>query len=280
MCRNWRLSIFSTGLALLLIFTGNETSGQMLDAGFKLGGGLFTAISDDDEFGNIAKIHPVPAFSGGGVLSFKIKDRYFLHTEYLFSTKGKKIKGRTDSSLEDNITHYFIEIPILYNVYFRGKLNLRQQDNRQYKWYIGAGPNFSYWVGGRGTVYNTEFDEYEVPPLDYKIRFGERPENDGSLDVYMRNVRRFQLGANFGGGILLEPMTGQKIMIDLRIEVGHTWSGTPESADYAIPLTYADNLRARHLGCRLSCLYLWEKNLDKKVRNKGKSTLKVKKNRR
>jgi hypothetical protein len=52
--------------------------------------------------------------------------------------------------------------------------------------------------------------------------------------------------------------------------------GKPSSADYVIPVTYDDNLQARNLGFRFSVMYLYESNLNKKVRNKGKSNLKAK----
>jgi hypothetical protein len=63
-------------------------------------------------------------------------------------------------------------------------------------------------------------------------------------------------------------------MIDLRMELGPTWLGNAESASYALPPSYDDNLRARNLGVRFSVMYLFETNLDKKIRNKGKSTKK------
>jgi hypothetical protein len=87
--------------------------------------------------------------------------------------------------LSDNIVYNFIEVPMLYNVHFRGTIG-----PRQYKWYVGAGPLFSYWLGGRGTVINNEYAENDFPPTDYRIRFGERSEDDISGDVYMNDVKR------------------------------------------------------------------------------------------
>jgi hypothetical protein len=166
-------------------------------------------------------------------------------------------------------------LPVLYNIQFKGKLKLKNE--KHFKWYAGAGPVFSYWLGGKGTIKDKELTENEIPQLDYKIKFGARTDQDeGRVDViYLKDVKRFQLGFNIGAGLILEPPNSiSRIMLDMRFEIGHTWLGKPKSADYVIPVTYDDNLKARNMGFRLSAMYLFEFNLDKKVRKKGKSTFK------
>ena len=237
--------------------------------GLKTGGQLSWVRSDDRNFREVVKITPVPGYNAGAVFAFKVKDRYFLHTEYLFSTKGKVVRGKVDEALEDRVTYHYIDVPILYNIHFRGSLG----SMRKFKWYAGAGPLFSYWLGGKGRINADEFAENDFDPFDYKIRFGERGEDLGETNIiYMNDVKRLQLGFAIGGGILLAPQKNHKIMIDLRAEIGHTWMGTSTSADYVLPVTYDDNLKARNMGLRFSVMYLFETNLDKKVRNKGKST--------
>ena len=241
---------------------------QILHFGVKAGPQVSWMVSDDAGFKDQVKINPRPGYNAGFVLSFKVKDRYFLHTEYIYSIKGKVNRGRIDKVLEDRITYNYIEVPMLYNIHFRGKVG----SARLFKWYAGAGPLFSYWLGGKGWINSDEFEENNFPPFEYKISFGERGEDIGETNIiYMKDVKRFQLGFNIGGGIMLEPANGGKIMVDLRFDVGHTWLGTSASADYVLPVTYDDNLKARNMALRLSVMYLFEKNLDKKVRNKGKS---------
>ena len=268
----------ATGGLLLLIFAmlGTiRTYSQVMQFGVKGGAQLSWFASDDREFRKSVNIQPRPGYNAGIVLSFKVKDRYFLHTEYVYSTKGKTNRGKVDKVLEDKITYNYIEVPLLYNIHFKGSVG----NSREFKWYAGAGPLFSYWLGGKGRINSDEFLENNFPPLEYSIRFGERGEDLGRPDIiYMHDVKRLQLGFNFGGGILLEPANSGKIMVDLRFEVGHTWMGTSTSADYVIPVTYDDSLKGRNLGLRFSVMYLFERNLDKKVRNKGKSNLKHKGN--
>lgn len=260
-------------MCLLVCLCSCQAFSQVMYFGVKAGPQLSWMKSDDREFRKTVRTLPKFGYSAGAVLSFKVKDRYFLHTEYLFSTKGKVNRGKVDKVLEDRITYNYLEVPVLYNIHFRQ----RMKGGRQFKLYAGAGPLFSYWLGGKGWIDSDEFRENNFAPFKYKIRFGNRGEDIGETNViYMSDVKRFQLGFNLGGGLLLEPATGGKLMADLRLELGHTWMGTPASADYVLPVTYDDSLKGRNMSVRFSLMYLFEMNLDKKVRNKGKSDLKQK----
>jgi hypothetical protein len=259
---------------MIILLPAMQGFSQVVYVGVKGGAQLSWVRADDKDFRKMVKVLPAPGYNAGLVASFKVKERYFLHTEYLFSTKGKVIKGRVDKVLEDRITYQYIDVPIMYNIHFRGSLG----GTRRFKWYAGAGPLFSYWLGGKGYLNSDEFAENGFPPFDYTIRFGERGEDRGEFDaIYIKDAKRLQLGFTLGGGVMAEP-GNRKIMVDVRFELGHTWLGTATSADYVLPVTYDDNLKARNMGLRFSVMYLFETNLDKKVRNKGKSNLKNKGN--
>ncbi|HEU5147405.1 MAG TPA: outer membrane beta-barrel protein [Chryseosolibacter sp.] len=273
---NLRIKTLTALMCMTTFIAGRPAYGQILHYGVKAGPQLTSMKSDDKAFREQVAINPRIGYNAGFVLSFKVKDRYFFHTEYIYSTKGKVNRGKIDRLLEDRITYDYIEVPMLYNIHFRGKLG----GARQFKWYAGAGPLLSYWLGGKGWINADEFAENSFPPFEYEIRFGERGEDIGETNaIYMKDVNRFQLGFNIGGGILLEPANAGKVMFDLRFDVGHTWMGTPSSADYVLPVTYDDNLKARNMALRFSVMYLFERNLDKKVRNKGKSNIVQKGNR-
>lgn len=270
---NCRLATLRYLLSIIVWLISIPLYSQVMQYGVKGGAQLSLFTSDDRTFRKSVKTQPRPGYHAGFVLSFKVKDRYFLHTEYLYSTKGKVNRGKIDKVLEDRITYNYIEVPLLYNIHFKGSLG----NTREFKWYAGAGPLFSYWLGGKGWINSDEFAENNFPPFEYKIRFGERGEDLKDFDIiYMNDVNRFQLGFNMGGGILLEPANSGKIMVDLRFELGHSWMGTATSTDYVLPVTYDDSLKGRNLGLRFSVMYLFERNTDKKVRNKGKSNLKQK----
>ena len=88
-------------------------------------------------------------------------------------------------------------------------------------------------------------------------------------------MNRFQFGLNFGAGILLEPITKRKIIVDVRYTVDQTLFGK-RNADYLIPDDYSDNLKFRNRSLKFSIVYLFEYNLNKKERHRGKSTIKSK----
>ncbi len=264
------MSRIVTSIIFITCLAGIPAYSQIMHAGIKAGSQLSWMALDDKAFKEQVKVDPLAGYHAGVVLSFKVKERYFLHTEYIFSTKGKINRGRIDSKLKDRVVYNYIEVPILYNIHFRGKL----RGSREFKWYAGGGPLLSYWLGGNGKINSDEFEENAFPPLKYKIVFGERGEDIGEVEaIYMQDVNRFQLGFNLGGGLLLEPANGGKIMFDVRFDIGHTWMGTATSTDYVLPVTYDDNLKARNMALRFSVMYLFERNLDKKVRNKGKSNV-------
>jgi hypothetical protein len=249
----------------------NVAYSQIIQAGLKGGFNLSWVRPNEKEFRETYDIKPVPGFNAGFVFSFKMKDRFFLNTELLYSTKGRITTGPLD--LRDEVIYHYIEVPLIYNVHFKGKLG----NMREFKWYFGIGPNFSYWLGGKGAIQHFEFADYGVPEIEYKLKFGERTEEDQGESgiVYVSDAKRLQLGVNIGGGILLEPGNNRKVMFDVRFELGHTWLGQSESTDYVFPATYNDNLRTRNMGLRVSLMYLLEFNTSKKAMNKGKSTKKI-----
>jgi hypothetical protein len=241
---------------------------QVVNAGIKGGFNLSWTRSDDADYRKAYDTYPVPGFSAGMVFSFPLMKRYSLQTELLYATKGRVVKG--DLALRDEVTYQYIEVPVMYQMHFKGTFGSK---SRQFKWYAGVGPNFSYWLGGKGTITHFEITDHDVPEIPYTLRFGERTQEETGESgfVYVRDARRIQVGMNFGAGLWVEPMTHRKIMVDLRFELGHSWLAGAQSADYVFPQSYSKNLQARNLGLRLSLVYLLQTNLDKKVRNKGKS---------
>lgn len=243
---------------------------QIIQYGLK-GGLQYSWISMDDPLQQkIVNNSPVVGFNIGPAVAFKVRKRYFLHAELLYSTKGKNVSGIIDPSLTEHVTYRYIDLPMLYTIQF--KRNLNSPTLKQYKWYLGAGPILSYWLGGSGTINNTELAELGLPPIHYNLKFGTRGESRNDLNtVYVSDANRIQVGFNFGGGIMLEPLSGKKVVLDVRFEIGQSWLGKANSTDYVLPATYNDNLKSTNMGLRFSLMYLFESNLSKKVKNKGKT---------
>jgi len=261
------------GLAVMLAVTGlNPCNGQIIRVGVKAGPQLSWFKSDDPKYRAVADIKPVIGFHAGAVISFKVKDRYFLTTELIYSQKGKVATGKVDPDLNDKVTYHHIDLPVLFAYHFKGHI----AKTREFKWYVNAGPNISYWLGGRGVIESGDIKENHLSEVKYKIKFGERPNNNDIDILYIKEAQRLQFGMNVGAGIILEPGGNRKVMVDLRYEIGHTRIGTPESSQFLVAADYQDNLKGRNKGLRLSIVYLLEFSTRSADINKGKSTSKQK----
>ena len=266
-------SVVSIIFFIVFLAQFHDLPAQIIRSGFTAGVQACWVRLDDVSFRDTVSIRPVPGFRVGGVLSFKVKDRYFLHTEYVYSQKGKIAKGKLDPDLYDKATYRYLELPILFTMHFKGKV----AKDKDFKWHIGAGPSINYWLGGKGTLTSGDLIENRIDPFDYTIVFGTRPENTAlARNFYYREVNRLQLGLVAGVGLILEPADGRAFIIDLRYTFDQSRMGKVWSADIQTPTDYNDNLDARNKSFSISICYLFERNLDKKERNKGKSMIKPK----
>src|SRR5690606_34698728 len=157
--------VSATLIVLLLCFSSDFTVAQIVRVGLKGGTQLNWTRLDSPSFRDSVRVSPTLGFMAGAVVSFKVKDRYFLHTEYLYSQKWTIIEGKTDPLHNDRLIYQYIEVPILYTMHFKCKIG----KDRNFKWYLGAGPNISYMLGGKGTIRSSDLFENGRPSLDYSI---------------------------------------------------------------------------------------------------------------
>ena len=188
----------------------------------------------------------------------------------LYSQRTKIVTGKLDPELHDKVVYHFLEIPILYIMHFKGKLF----GDRVYQWYLGAGPDVNYMLAAKGVVKGGDLVDNGFTSWDYKVRFNTRDDRDKPHEVHYGDVgNRLLLGLNIGTGLVLEPGGPHKVMIDVRYCFDHTRLGKGK-ADYLVPTDYDDDLRVRMKAVKFSVIYLFESNLSKQERNKGKSTIK------
>lgn len=228
---------------------------------------------DNSDFNSFYTIKPVFGFHAGATLSLKVRNRFFLHGSLLYSTKGKIVEGKQDPLLKNTVRYNFIEVPIVYAVDFRGKIGRA----KEFKYYLGVGPNISYWLGGKGKLYDAdlaESTEFSAEALDYKIVFKESSENLSSHEMNISDPNRIQLGLNIAAGLVFEPVPNQKFLVMLRYELGHSFL-SPSSNGTFLPTYYQDILQSRIKGLRASVSYLIDLRVDD--RKKGKSTIRKKK---
>ncbi len=223
---------------------------------------------DDVEERSRYKVTPVLSYHAGFNVSFRVQKRFFLHTSLIYSKKGKIIENKVDDqSLRNEVVYNYIELPILYTVEYK----IKAKGNKEFKMYFGMGPNISYWLGGKGTFYNSELrDDLFEQPRGYKIVFGKDPEKVGQNEMVIQSANRLQLGINFSAGFVFEPIHLRQVMLTLRYELGHSYLSRTSQGAFSNVLLYQDNLQVRNQGFRISLAYLID--LRTSHRKKGKST--------
>ncbi len=256
------LSLFSA-MAHAQVYVGPMAGGQLSWTKF-----------DESKFKDAYSVKPVWGYHAGANVSLKVRNRFFLHTSILYSTKGRKIQGREDAMLTNTVKYNYIEMPIIYAVDFRAQLG----GGKVFKYYFGIGPNISYWLGGKGKLYNSDLDEnadYASRDLEYRIVFKKAPEDVAPDEMNVEDPNRVQLGLNLATGVVFEPQPRQRILVLVRYEVGHSFLSR-ESDGIFVPTYYKDVLKSRNQGIRVSVSYM----IDLRIadRKKGKST--IKRNRR
>ncbi|HZB13549.1 MAG TPA: porin family protein [Chryseolinea sp.] len=257
---------FALGLLLFL----NVSAFSQLLVGPEVGVNYSWTSFRDKDLKDIYKMSPAVGFHVGGHIAFKVRNRFFLHTSLLYSTKGRTLNGKLDGTLKNSARYNFIDMPINYTVDFRGRIG----KGKEFKYFLGIGPNISYWLGGKGKLYNSELEENNLGELSYKIDFSKSEDGEQMSDeMRVERPNRLQLGLNLMAGIVFEPWHKQRFMFSVRYELGHTYLAKSDGA--FVDTYFYDPLQSRNQGFRISLAYLVD--LKTEERKKGKSTLDKKK---
>lgn len=256
-------------LGALLLF--NLDSKAQILIGPRIGGQMSWVSFDDDEITDIYDVEPLYGYMGGFTVAFRVRDRFFLQTDFIYSRKGKIMKGVDDASLSDptleykSIAHHF-DIPIIYRMDFKGNFG----ENLAFKYFVGLGPNVSYWWKGNGTLKSGDLIENHIQELEYDVKFGGNALDEELGVMVVNDANRVQLGINFATGIVLEPAGGSIYVIDFRFELGHSYLYKDEPARLAEVVEFTDPVKARNMGFRLGFAYLFDTKVSQ--RKKGKTT--------
>ena len=251
-------------IASLTLFCTAPVFSQIL-VGPEIGGNYSWTSFGDKDLKSAYRVTPVFGFHAGGHLAFLVRKRFFLHASLLYATKGRVLHGKDDALLKNTSRYNYIDMPISYTVDFKGKIG----KGKEFKYFVGIGPNVSYWLGGKGTVYNSELKENKFSEQKYKIVFNKDPATQGLDEMNVQTPNRLQLGLNLVAGAVIEPGLRQRIMFTIRYELGHTYLA---KTDGTFTQTYfQDPLQSRNQGFRISVAYLYD--LKTENRKRGKSTI-------
>jgi len=264
---------------ITLAFAFTESLAQVL-IGPVVGANVGWPTYKDKETKDGYSVQPGFGYNVGASISFRVRKKFFLQTSILYSRKVKSIEEkRVDSFYDDAFSNKlklnYLEMPLLYTAEFKGKLG--KKSNKEFKWYLGAGPTVSYWLSGKGVLTDGDLYEINVNSLPYKVTFDKSPEDVKQGEMNVEGANRIQLALNVSAGLILEPVGFNKIMIALRYEFGHSFL-SPSSdgyfGGYDGDLYYQDELQVRMHTLNLSLQYYIDLKTDQ--RKKGKSTIKTK----
>jgi hypothetical protein len=160
---------------------------------------------------------------------------------------------------------------------FAREFKIKFKENKVVKWYFGMGPNIGYWLNGKGTLINNQLLEDGFGTQSYKIDFN-RTDSPNPSKVNIPDANRFQLGLNIATGWVFEPVGLQKIYVNIRYEIGHTYISKDGMETFAGINDYHGDMKARNMGLRMSVSYLID--LKPAERKKGKSSSNIGKKRR
>jgi len=232
----------------LLIFSLSWVYFLPLDAQLLIGpkaGPQVNWVKIDDEdsrnrFDNDLRI----GYNLGAMLTFFFADRFSLESQIFYSRKGKK-QTILESDLRHKAVYSYIDFPIS----LRYNINEFSKNYDQYQYYVKAGPNFSYWLNGHGTI----------GIVDYTVEFGDFEPKLGVVSI--EDPNRFQVGFDVGVGTIWQIRPKQYINVEIDFNVGHTFiSETQPEVDI---LGFEDDLRAFNRSISITLAYLFELNFER-----------------
>jgi hypothetical protein len=259
---------------LALFLTLTSTINAQVLVGPVVGGQVNFFSYDDKSYKDLYSVRPSFSYHVGASVAFKIQKTIFLQTSFLYNERKKVMDGKVDQLFRHEVKNNFIDVPIL----FTKEVKVKFGTDKYYKWYLGVGPNVSYWLGGKGVLKNSELNENEVNPPNYDLPYEITFNADGEVAPGKMNVEqpnRFQLGLNFSGGLIFEPENLNKFMITARYQMGHTFMSEKSQGDFGInEVTYKEDMRFRNQSINLSLYYFID--LKTSERKRGQSTIKPK----
>jgi len=231
-------------------------------AGVLLSWPHFADKEDKDVFGSRPRI----GVSVAGLINFPMKEHYSFQAEGGFSRQGRTITYN-GGTWKNKCTYYFADA----NMMLRRTFRLHIARNIPTNWFLNIGPNINYWISSSGRI---QVD----PGVTQKFTgvFNKTPEPVYDK-MYLNDVNRWLFGINVGVGFNATTLRRQKIMVELRFTGGGTYLGKKNSATMNI-LGFQDDLKASINVINLSVAYVFDK--DRQLSKTGKSTLKIKRNKR
>jgi hypothetical protein len=188
-----------------------------------------------------------PGMTFGLVGDTKVGSKFSLQTELNYSLKGVGVKREGGEFVNNTMMLHYIDFPIL----LKTRLNKGPQ-----KFYLTFGPTISYWLGGNMNIKANELDEWDVERLSLAMTFDPAKQFEDDL-IYIPESNRLQFGLSIGGGFENDLRNGQRFMIDVRYDIGHTFLSTVREVDTSLA-TYQANMETNNQVIAVSVIFVYD----------------------
>ncbi len=197
-------------------------------------------------------------FTGGGFISFPLKDKYTYLAEFAFTRKGKKLKFN-NNEWTNTATFNFIDLSMA----LRKSYDFQLRPDVRSTIFFNIGPNIEYWLNGKGEI------GIGGDPFPYTIVFDQEPDANFNNDYY-NSVNRWLFGIDLGVGMDAPITATQRVFLEIRFTFGQTNLGKDDSTSYMEILGFQDDIRMNIKTLSLTAGYSF--GFDLKESKMGRST--------
>ena len=185
-------------------------------------------------------------FNGGIYFSQKLSDHFDYQVEINFSRKTRRVKIDDQLDVDNRIFLSFIDVPYMIRYSYGSDIQ---------RYFIGFGPQLSYWLGGSGTLRGETLDEFNLTKLKYDIRFKENPDDTNALLV-VNDPNRFNLGLVMMAGGHFRVSDLNRVYIDVRLELNNSLLSENEFQEFFG--VYRDSFRVNNRTLSINIAYFFD----------------------
>lgn len=212
-------------------------------------------------------------FTAVGQLLFPLKHDWTCLIEAGYARGGRKIKYN-NGDWQNDFTYNYATTALGLRRYFKWNMGA----GRFWEWYVNIGPNVSYLTSAKGMLLSSNGGKHafnvEFTSVEDSEWLSARNKETKVGTYYLNNANRFFFGLDIGLGLDVPITNRQKVYTEVRTTLGGTYIGNRRTlaAMGGIPNTlFSDPLKTNMTTIQFSAVYTLD--FDKKMKNKGKSTI-------
>lgn len=202
----------------------------------------------------------------GLTMQYTTDQRFAVHTELLYQKVRNRVQNKVDSFALDNFTDYnFLTTAMHARLTF---------GNGVVRFFGIAGPRIGYWLGGSGFIDSAEgADNFGVSGGPYDIVFKDDALGAPATELVITRPNRIQYGLDIGGGAIMDLATGQRLVAEIRYNIGHSNMGFNDDVELIPGISYMPDIQFANDMFMFSLSYLF--GYDPTDSRKGSSTNKL-----